>query len=347
MTATGMERAPGPRARHLGELPSDRVLQLRGEAADTIAIGLAQGAVEVPAALTYRVSPAATPADLVGAVLDEVEAAAIGLFPTWLPEAEHIRAPGGAGLVAVRALAASHASRSAHFGPFLSDLAAMALSGRAVARRRFSPEIRAVGLARVIADALRRDRLVLVVDVPSGLTAAGEQVVAAGCGWLADRGRLGVWLTGAPLVTVDWLPSATLTVPLTGVVDVHLAAPGAVGAPHPRSTAEAALEGSLAARPWTAGRRWNQTYQSHALRSPVRLDLLWPDERCVVEIDGPEHCEPARFDADRRRDVQLQLDGYAVLRFTNARVLHDVEAVVTQIGRFIEARRRESAKGTA
>jgi very-short-patch-repair endonuclease len=92
---------------------------------------------------------------------------------------------------------------------------------------------------------------------------------------------------------------------------------------------------------------WNHSYQSNALRNPVRLDLLWPAERCVVEIDGPEHCEPARFEADRRRDVQLQLDGYAVLRFTNARVRHDVEAVVDQIGKFIQARRREFLEGTA
>ena len=54
-----------------------------------------------------------------------------------------------------------------------------------------------------------------------------------------------------------------------------------------------------------------------------------------VEIDGPEHCRPARFEADRQRDVQLQLDGYAVLRFTNARINHDVGAVVHQIGTLI------------
>jgi hypothetical protein len=278
-------------------------------------------------------------------VLDDLESAAISLFPAWLPSAEHIRAPGGAGLVAVRALAAVHASRSAHFGPLLSDLAAMALAGKATVLRRFPPEKRAVGLARVIADALHRDRLVQVVDVPFGLTPASEQVVAAGCGWLADHGRFGVWLTGAPLVSVDWLASVTLTAPPTGAVDVPFAQQGVVGAPHARSAAEAALEAALTTRPWAIGRRWNQTYESHVLRSPIRLDLLWPDEWCVVEIDGPEHCEPVRFDADRRRDVQLQLDGYAVLRFTNARVLHDVEAVVTQIGKFIDARRRESGKG--
>lgn len=347
MNATGVERRTGGLARDLGGLPADRTVQVRGAAADDIAITLAQGTAELPAALIYRMRPAATLAEFVTTVLDNLESAAIGLFPAWLPGAEHIRVPGGAGLVAVRAVAAAHASRSAHFGPFLSDLAATALGGKVAARRRFPPENRAVGLARVITDALRRYRLILVVDVPAGLSAAGELVVAAGCGWLADRGRFGVWLTGAPLMTVDWLATATLTSSPTGMVDTAPPQPMVVGAPHPRSFAEAALEAALATQGWAAGRRWNQTYQSHTLRNPARLDLLWPDERCIVEIDGPEHCEPAKFDADRRRDVQLQLDGYAVLRFTNARVLHDVEAVVTQIGQFIETRRRESGKGTA
>jgi very-short-patch-repair endonuclease len=220
----------------------------------------------------------------------------------------------------------------------------VALAGPSAVRRTFAPEIRAYGLNRVIADALRRDRLLLVVDVPAGLNQAAEMVVAAGSSWLADRGRIGVALAGVPVVTVDWLPSADLTamVEAPPLVDSRSS-----GAPHHRSAAESALEASLATRPWAAGRRWNQTHLSHPLRSPIRPDLLWLDERCVVEIDGPEHCEPVRFDADRRRDVQLQLDGYVVLRFTNARVLHDVDAVVTQIGQFIEARRRELAKGTA
>ena len=345
MTGTGLGRSPAELARGIAELPTDRVLQVRGRTSDDIAFALAQGAAELPAAFTHRMQPSFTPAGFVEAVLDDLEVAAIGLFPAWLPEAVHIRTPSGAGLVAVRAVAAAHARRSADFGPFLGDLAAMALGGRAAVRRRYPPEIRAVGLARVVARGLGRDRLVLVIDVPAGLASAGEQVVEAGCSWLADRGRFGVWLTGAPLVTIDRLTSVTLTGPPTGAVNVPLPQPMLVGAPHPRSAAEAALEAALSARPWAAGRRWNQTYQSHPLRSPVRLDLIWLDERCIVEIDGPEHCEAVKFDADRRRDVQLQLDGYAVLRFTNARILYDVDAVVAQIGQFID-KQRESERET-
>jgi very-short-patch-repair endonuclease len=346
MTETSAEGQPKGLAKDLASLPTDRVVQISGVTADDIALTLAQQTASLPAGLIHRVSSAATLDDLVNAVLDDLESVAIGLFPSWLPGAEHLQFPGGAGLVAVRALAAAHATRSAHFGPFFTDLAAKALAGKPTRRRRFTPERRARGLARVIADALRRDRLILVIDVRPGLPVDDELVLAAGCAWLADHGRFGLWLTGTPLRAIDWLANTTLIRPPEPAESGQIY-PAVVGAPHPRSAAEGLLEAALATRAWAAGRHWNQTYQPHVLRSPVRLDLLWRDERCVVEIDGPEHCEPARFDADRRRDVQLQLDGYAVLRFTNARVLYDVDAVVTQIGQFIMRRRQENRKGTA
>jgi len=75
------------------------------------------------------------------------------------------------------------------------------------------------------------------------------------------------------------------------------------------------------------------------MANPIRVDLMWSAEKCVVEVDGPEHRGMARFELDRRRDVRLQLDGFAVLRFTNRQIDHDVEAVVSQIERFISGRR--------
>jgi very-short-patch-repair endonuclease len=337
------QRPPAP-LHDLAELPAGRVTQVLGASADDIAATLARVAPELPLALIHRIHVAPALEAFVTDVLDDLESVVVDLFPAWLPGAERITVSAGAGLAAVRAVAADHARRSAQSAPFLCDLAATALAGRATGRRRFPPGVRAPGLIRVIADALRCPRLVLIMEVPAGLSARGELMVAAGCEWLAERGPFGVWLTGVPLATVDRFGTVTLTglTPATGTVTERSTV---VGAPHPRSTAEAVLEASLATHAWAGGRRWNQTYQSDKLRTPVRLDLIWPDERCIVEIDGPEHCEPVKFDADRRRDVQLQLDGYAVLRFTNARVLHDVQAVAAQIGQFINARRCESGKG--
>jgi very-short-patch-repair endonuclease len=53
-------------------------------------------------------------------------------------------------------------------------------------------------------------------------------------------------------------------------------------------------------------------------------------------VDGPDHCGVLKFEADRRRDVHLQLEGFAVLRFTNDQILGDVATVRSQIERFIQ-----------
>ncbi|WP_223884102.1 DUF559 domain-containing protein [Micromonospora craniellae] len=74
---------------------------------------------------------------------------------------------------------------------------------------------------------------------------------------------------------------------------------------------------------------------------PTSYTQPWTDSN----RSRPSCCRPDRFEADRQRDVQLQLDGYAVLRFTNARVIHDVGAVVQQIGAYLRNRRRGIPEG--
>ena len=112
--------------------------------------------------------------------------------------------------------------------------------------------------------------------------------------------------------------------------------------PRADSAAEMRLESALRRHDWAIGRTWNETYPSHALAMAIRLDLWWAAEKCVVEIDGPEHRGAVHYAADRQRDVLLQLDGHAVLRFTNAQVLGDTQNVVSQIERFIRGRRSRS-----
>ena len=74
--------------------------------------------------------------------------------------------------------------------------------------------------------------------------------------------------------------------------------------------------------------------------NPVRVDLLWKRERCIVEIDGDDHRSATKYADDRERDVMLQLNGYAVLRFTNTRVIEDIEKVLALIHQFLTSRRR-------
>ncbi|MBB5963633.1 DUF559 domain-containing protein [Planomonospora venezuelensis] len=283
---------------------------------------------------------------------------------------------------AARALALRTASASGHFGPFLADLAERSLRtgrepgglpseggpgllpsrGRPIrlppggGPARFSPEVRAAGLARALATGFGRSRAAILVDVPDGLSPLSQEVLAAGCEWFAHRGGFGIWLTGAALTSVDRIG----TVPVPAEVEelarevpgpppdrepYTVTYPALAGRPHPGSGAEQALETALARCDWAAGREWNRTYHPHPLAVPIRMDLLWRDERCVVEIDGPDHRTARKYAQDRQRDIRLQQAGYAVLRFTDDQVMTDMEAVLRQVEWFVRNRRHGTPKG--
>ncbi|WP_428964174.1 endonuclease domain-containing protein [Micromonospora fluostatini] len=336
-------------ARDLAGLPTDRVVHLGGPTVEVVAETAARCLTDHAAVVLDPGSGG--PLDVVRTTLDRLEQVAYALLPGWLPEAAQVGRTDPLSLAAVRAAATGRARGSRHSAAFLTHLATAALTGRRPRGDAFALEQRCLGLARVVAEGFDRSGLVLLVDLPADPTEQAEQALVAAAEWLAQHGRLGVWLVGGAL-RVDRVPVVHLarpgpvaTGPAGGGTPGRSAPPPVVGRPHPASAAEAALEAALAAESWAAGRRWNQSYQSDVLTAPVRLDLVWPAERCVVEVDGPEHCHPARFEADRQRDVRLQLDGYAVLRFTNARISHDVGSVVHQIGTYLRDRRRAMAEG--
>jgi very-short-patch-repair endonuclease len=367
------------------DLPVGRVIRLDGTDTESTALAIDPLPTGAPAIVTYHAGASRSTTRMVASLLQELEEAAISLFPAWLPEAEGISGAGGAGLPAVRVLAQREAAASDHFGPFLARLAELALAARggpgtdgscsmnapgsmgapgsmsaSGGMGGFSPEVRAAGLARVLAASFGRTRAAVLVHVPAGLTPVAQEVLVGGCEWLAHRGRLGVWLTGGrdegdPLTAVDRLERVTIHLPPGEAADPVAVAdeatagglryPALAGRPHPGSRSEQALEAALARCDWAAGRVWNQTYQRHPLAAPIRVDLLWRDERCVVEVDGPDHRRRLKFADDRRRDVHLQLAGYAVLRFTDAHVLTDTEVVVRQIERFLRNRRHGPMEG--
>jgi very-short-patch-repair endonuclease len=263
------------------------------------------------------------------------------VFPAWLPGTHDIDGFGGANVAAARALARHLAARTPHFAPFLADLAERALT-RAPTAVEFAPEVRAAGLARVLAESSRRPRLALLVGVPDDLPATAERVLVGACEWLAHRGQVSVCLIGARPATADWIETVAVSPPqpAKGRQPPPPTCPARAGKPHPASLAEKALEAALALRPWAVGREWNQTYQPHALANRICPDLLWRAERLVVEVDGPEHYGGLKYADDRRRDMELQFAGFAVLRFMNAQVLNDTQTVISHIERFLIARRR-------
>lgn len=334
-------------------LPAGRVVRLTGASPEAIASALEPMPDDAPAVVHCHLSGQESPARTAAAVLDRLEEAALELYPAWLPEAETVSGPGGIGIAAVRALALERAAATPHFRPFLADLAARSLSGEPRPPDRFRPEVRAAGLARVVADSYRRSHLALLVRSPDGMEPGMEAAMITACEWLAEHGGIGVWLTGAgwrPLGRVPAVPvhlAGRMAEPAVGngsspprqptATVVRL--PAVAGKPHPTSSSERALEAALSRLPWAIGRVWNQTFRPDPLTNPIRIDLMWPDERCAVEIDGDEHRAIRHYEDDRRRDVLLQLAGFAVLRYTNTQIHHDLAAVLAQLEQFITARR--------
>jgi hypothetical protein len=344
-------------AQSWADLPLGRPISIEGVSADALALSIEPLPADAPAIITYDARPQSTAARVVGRLLVQLDRIACELFPTWLPEAAQIDSEAGAGVLAVRSMALRAAQDSGQYGPFVAELAERALRRQAETISRFSREVCATGLAKVIATSFVRTRTAILIRLEEGFSAEAQQALVAGGRWLADFGDFGIWFVGSALTAVDTVEIIPFTPPthdallngeparFDGACLAGIGYPAIAGKPHPGSRAEQMLETALESVDWAAGREWNQLYQPHPLTNPVRLDLLWRDERCVVEIDGVEHCQPTRFAADRQRDVLLQLAGYTVLRFTNHQVLAHRDLVLTQIQQFLAGRRAECHKG--
>jgi very-short-patch-repair endonuclease len=62
------------------------------------------------------------------------------------------------------------------------------------------------------------------------------------------------------------------------------------------------------------------------------VDLLWPEQRLVVEFDGWDtHGRRDSFESDRRRDQRLAAAGYRVIRITWRQLEHEPYAVIARL----------------
>lgn len=69
-------------------------------------------------------------------------------------------------------------------------------------------------------------------------------------------------------------------------------------------------------------------------QSPRRgyiLDFVCLDRLVIVEVDGSSHLDEDRARKDRVRDAVLAREGFVTLRFTNAKVLEDVDGIVDEV----------------
>ena len=57
------------------------------------------------------------------------------------------------------------------------------------------------------------------------------------------------------------------------------------------------------------------------------VDFARYDARLIIEVDGATHSTDAEVVADAARDAHLGAQGYAILRFTNDEVFHNIDGV--------------------
>jgi very-short-patch-repair endonuclease len=70
----------------------------------------------------------------------------------------------------------------------------------------------------------------------------------------------------------------------------------------------------------------------------IEVDFLWPKHRVVVETDGgASHGTIAAFHEDRRRDRDLMLAGYSVLRVTWDQLDNEPEVTLATIAKLLRA----------
>jgi hypothetical protein len=330
----------------LSDLPVDRVVCVDGPTVEQFLIAVDPLPDDAPVIVTLEVPPTigTDPAAVVDGVLDLVEEVARAQLRAWLPSADGIVDHSDLDRRAIRRLARETATTSSHFGPFLADVAEAALLGRPVSASH-DPDTRARGLAAILRTAYRRDHVALVWWTAHPMDPDTRHAAGAAAQWLAGRG-LGIWTLGSGTVDSGRFSVVTLEVPAALNRPTRPATPAVMfpalsGRPHPGSAVELRFEATLAHNQWAHGRAWNHVYQPHPLTPPIRVDLMWPTERVVVELDGPDHRGMLKYADDRRRDNALTAGGYAVLRFTNDEVTDDLSRVLAMIEGLLVTRRRD------
>ncbi|MEM0986464.1 MAG: DUF559 domain-containing protein [Pseudomonadota bacterium] len=296
------------------------------------------------------VVPISEDVEPLGELLLQLETTVSMVFPAWLPEAEGITSPGGAGLAALETLARVEAGRSNLFGPYLIAMATHALTrSPGEAKDAFAPEIRLRECHKLFLRAYGAMKAAIIIELSPGLSPGRLGEVQQAAFFVAAQGGFRVWLTGAGLGALERIPQHT-TKKLAGVPEPSVLPVPAQphftpisGKPHPLSETENRMEAFLCQWDWAPGRAWNASWSEGPLSNPVTVDLIWAAERLVVEFDGADHLAHEKYLRDRQRDRALQAAGFAVLRFTNEEIADDLAERASEIERFLRRARSENS----
>jgi hypothetical protein len=302
--------------------------------------------------LFVRISPRPTAEAIVEQVVDLLAETARRLWPTWFTDVSF----GGChndtlGRFAIGAKARDAAQKIAGLSPSWIEAAARLVLNDCRPRVDGTPlEIEFSNLSHAISHA----GLVLVADVATQ-AAFNPAAVVRVLEWIAHAGR------GAVIALFRDLPAseppfdrilfgARQVIAETGesLLDADTVgddeqepwiAPWR-GSPHPLSEIEKrlaqAIGGDIELAPLFA---FNQTIETVRGSRP-KVDLVWPEGRLVVELDGyGSHGNRASFMYDRHRDYELTLSGYTVLRLSNDEIAQDYGKAIEKIRDLARLRR--------
>ena len=74
----------------------------------------------------------------------------------------------------------------------------------------------------------------------------------------------------------------------------------------------------------------------------IIADFYFPQWKLIVELDGWVHSNKDVYELDWEKELLLQNIGYTILRFTNEKVLWDMQTVITQIEASLSSGKREN-----
>jgi len=115
-----------------------------------------------------------------------------------------------------------------------------------------------------------------------------------------------------------------------------------IGRPHPDSRGEQLLWSRLAADETLRGMFECNVWVTTTSESTYLVDFVWRDGRVIVEIDGFYwHSSQFQFSFDRRRDYELLLSGYRVMRIPHDELLSDLSLAVEKIRRLVQLKQSE------
>jgi very-short-patch-repair endonuclease len=305
-----------------------------------------------PRALFAQFARASSPETLIEETLNLFAETLLSLWPTWFEEERFSACRDDAlGREAVKILAEAAARGVEGLSPaFAGTAARLALAGRLPRDTRLAPALELAQLAR----AINPLGLSLIADLREADDKA-RPVILHALEWVARQLNGGVAVLfaqappdappydrfsyGARRLADDTPIEEPDQKPNTACVSAGWLAPWR-GAPHPLSETEkriaAAIAGDIELAPLFS---FNQTVQTVRGGSP-RVDLLWAAGKLVVELDGfADHGQFHAFAADRHRDYELMLSGYAVLRLTNEEIALDLAKAIEKIRDVTRVRR--------